>query len=82
MHEMGIANSIFDIVHRELVSHPQARVRTVGLRIGTFSGVNSDSLMFSFDCLKEGTDLSEAVLAIENADRDELDVTYIEMEEP
>jgi len=81
MHEMGIATSVIEAVRVEAARRPGARVTKVGLRIGEFSGVDRDSLSFCFEALVKDTDLESAVLAIEDAARDELDLTYLEMEE-
>ena len=51
MHEMGIANSILEAVHKELHRYPRHRVAKVGVRIGEFSGVDSGSLEFCFEAL-------------------------------
>jgi hydrogenase nickel incorporation protein HypA/HybF len=80
MHELGIAQEIMKIVEGELARQPDARIRTVGLRIGEFSGVDTDSLSFCFECLKRETALEPAELRIERASADELDVTFIELE--
>lgn len=82
MHEMGIAQSVMDIVEKQMAAHPGAQARTIGLRIGAYAGIDASSLTFCFECLKADTPLSAAALQIEHADRDELDVTYVEMEVP
>jgi hydrogenase nickel incorporation protein HypA/HybF len=81
MHEMGIATSVIEAVRVEAARRPGSRVTKVGLRIGEFSGVDRDSLSFCFEALVKDTDLESAVLAIEDATRDELDLTYLELEE-
>jgi hydrogenase nickel incorporation protein HypA/HybF len=82
MHEMGIAQSVMEIVEQQLAAHPGAQARTIGLRIGAYSGIDQSSLTFCFDCLKADTPLRDAALKIEHAGRDELDVTFVEMEVP
>jgi len=82
MHEMGIAQSVMNIVEKQLASHPGAEARTIGLRIGAYAGVDESSLTFCFDCLKADTPLHDVTLKIEHADRDELDVVFVEMEVP
>ncbi len=81
MHEMGIANSVIEAVRAEAAQRPGARVTKVGLRIGEFAGVDRESLSFCFEVLVKETDLDSAVLVIEGAARDELDLTYLELEE-
>jgi Zn finger protein HypA/HybF involved in hydrogenase expression len=45
------------------------------------AGVDRDSLSFCFQALVQDTDLASARLAIEGAARDELDITWLELEE-
>jgi hydrogenase nickel incorporation protein HypA/HybF len=81
MHEMGIASSVIEAVRGEAARRPGARVTKVGLKIGELSGVDRDSLSFCFEALVKDTDLESAVLVIEDALRDELDLSYLELEE-
>lgn len=81
MHELGIANSVIEAVRAEAARRPGARVTKVGLRIGEFAGVDRESLSFCFEVLVKQTDLESAVLVIESAARDELDLSYLELEE-
>ena len=77
MHEIGIARSVLDIALREAAGR---RVITIDVRIGEWSGVDTESLRFGFDCLK--VDLCpDAALRVERASADELDVTGVEVEE-
>lgn len=48
MHEMGIAESILEAMRKEC---PDAHVVKAGVRIGEWSGVNADSLLFCWDAL-------------------------------
>jgi hydrogenase nickel incorporation protein HypA/HybF len=81
MHEMGIATSVIEAVEAEAARRPGARVTKVGMRIGPLAGVDRESLTFCFEVLVKGTALDRAVLAIEDAARDELDLTFVELEE-
>lgn len=81
MHELAIANSVIEAVRTEAARRPGARVTKVGLRIGELAGVDRESLSFCFEVLVKETDLESAVLAIEGAGRDELDLSYLELEE-
>jgi hydrogenase nickel incorporation protein HypA/HybF len=81
MHELGIANSVIEAVRQEAGRRPGARVTRVGLRIGELAGVDRDSLTFCFEVLVKDTELASAVLAIESTARDELDLSYLELEE-
>ncbi len=81
MHELGIANSVIEAVRAEAARRPGGRVTKVGLRIGGMAGVDRESLSFCFEVLVRDTDLASATLAIETAERDELELRYLEMEE-
>ena len=66
MHELSIAMEILEIVEGEAVKHGATVVRQVNLRVGDLSGVETESLAFSFDAVKGEKDLTRgAVLAIE-----------------
>jgi hydrogenase nickel incorporation protein HypA/HybF len=82
MHEMGIADAIITAARSEAGRHPGARVLRVGLRLGELAGVDRESLTFCFDVLIKGTDLDKAALAIEATPCDELEIAWLELEEP
>lgn len=64
MHELSIANSIINIVLKQ-VSNNQPPVKKIGLKIGALSGIMPDALQFGFDALKKETALNNAELDIE-----------------
>lgn len=88
MHELGIASSILDAVRTESARYGGAHVHKVGVRIGEYCGVDSESLRFCFEALVKEDELEPLALAIEycpagNGTRgDELDLSYMEIEEP
>lgn len=65
MHELSIAQSVVETVEKELENQPGALLRKVGLRIGELSGVDADSLRFSWECLTRETGFEGVALAIE-----------------
>jgi hydrogenase nickel incorporation protein HypA/HybF len=82
MHEMGIANSILDAVRAETLRYPGGRVERVGIRLGEYSGVDTESLKFCFEALTRETDLEHLILEIEfRPGGEELDLSYLEIEE-
>jgi hydrogenase nickel incorporation protein HypA/HybF len=82
MHEMGIADSVLDAVRIEAARIPGSKPRRVGLRVGEWSGVDTESLRFCFDALVMGTDLDGLALDIDFRERrGELDIAYVELEE-
>jgi hydrogenase nickel incorporation protein HypA/HybF len=110
MHEMGIANSILDAIQSEARRHANSRPTKVGLRIGEWSGVDTESLRFCFETLSPEIQLDidyrqrrnlcpncGAEFPVENfnvtcpschsagtkaAGGDELEIAYIELDEP
>jgi hydrogenase nickel incorporation protein HypA/HybF len=82
VHELSIVMSVLDAVRTEVAQRPGSRALAVGLRIGALAGLDSDSLRFGFDCLVKDTDLDPLRLDIAPADGDELDIAYLELEEP
>lgn len=82
MHEMGIANSILDAVRTEKLRYPGGRVEKVGIRLGEYSGVDTESLKFCFEALTRESDLEHLILEIEfRPGGEELDLSYLEIEE-
>lgn len=87
MHEMGIAASIIESVHKELHRYPQHRATRVGLRIGEFAGVDRESLKFCFEAQVKGTEFEPLDLEIEwcrvedGRRGDELDLAYVELDD-
>jgi hydrogenase nickel incorporation protein HypA/HybF len=82
MHEVGIAAGILDAVRQETAMRPNARATKVGVRIGEMAGIDHDSLTFCFESLVKGSDLEPLELAIEKGRADELEFTYLELDEP
>lgn len=82
MHEFGIAQSILAAVRTETARYPGARAVKVGVRIGPMSGVNEDSLAFCFQIAAADEGNSELALEVEPGTSDELDLKYVELEEP
>ena len=74
--------SVLDAVRTEVRLRPGTRAVTVGLRIGALAGVDPESLRFGFDALVKDSDLEPLGLQITSAGGDELDIAYLELEEP
>jgi Zn finger protein HypA/HybF involved in hydrogenase expression len=81
MHEMGIASSILEAVHKELQLYPGHWAEKVGVRIGAYAGVNAESLRFCFEVLAKSGDLQVPELEIHECAGDALDLAYIELQE-
>lgn len=65
MHEFVIAQSLFEIIEKEVLPYAGARVIKVNLRIGRLSGVMPDALRFAFEALSTGGIAEGASLVIE-----------------
>lgn len=65
MHEMAIAQSVFDIAFNEAEKHDADKIRKIKISVGEFSGVVKDALDFAFDVLKPGTPAANAEIEIE-----------------
>jgi hydrogenase nickel incorporation protein HypA/HybF len=65
MHEIGIANSILEVVRAEAERHPGATPRKVAVRIGELAAVDADALRFGFEALIRDSDLESMELEIE-----------------
>lgn len=52
MHELSIAMEILDIVAKTAADHGSNCIKSISLKVGDLSGVEIDSLSFSFDAIK------------------------------
>lgn len=65
MHELSIAQSIFDAIQVEATRHPLARAKKVAVRIGELTAVDPDALKFAFEIMTRDTDLERVELEVE-----------------
>jgi len=65
MHELGIAQNIFQIIQQSVPADQAADVRSVRMRVGQLSGVVPDSLSFCFTAIVNDTAMQQASLEIE-----------------
>jgi hydrogenase nickel incorporation protein HypA/HybF len=65
MHELSIAISMIDQIIEESDSRGGLDVEAVYLRLGVFSGVDKQALLFSYELACEGTPLEGSRLVIE-----------------
>lgn len=64
MHEMSIANNIFNIAEQSVPDTCQ-KLLSITVQIGELAGVELDSLCFCFNAVKKSTPFPEAELIIE-----------------
>jgi hydrogenase nickel incorporation protein HypA/HybF len=65
MHELGITQSILDLVLREAERVGASRITKVSLKAGEWSSIEPDCVAFYFDILSKGTPAEGAQVAIE-----------------
>lgn len=66
MHEFSLADSMLQMILKQVERSEAQKVEQVNLRIGRLSGVVSEALTFAFEALAEGTPAQVARLAIED----------------
>ena len=64
MHEMAIAEGIFDIAKEYAARENSARITKIGLLIGEMAGVEEEALRFCFSALTRETLAEGATLSI------------------
>ncbi|RII36533.1 hydrogenase maturation nickel metallochaperone HypA [Clostridium chromiireducens] len=65
MHEVSIINGVIDIVLEKARENKLKNINKITLKIGDFSGVMKDSLMFAFQSASKETALDNTELIIE-----------------
>lgn len=65
MHELSIAISMIDQVIEESESRGGLTVEAVHLKLGVFSGVDKEALLFAYELACEGTPLAGSRLLID-----------------
>jgi hydrogenase nickel incorporation protein HypA/HybF len=65
MHELSIAISMIEQIMEESEQRGGLEVEAVHLRLGVFSGVDKDALLFAYELACEGSPLAGSRLVIE-----------------
>jgi hydrogenase nickel incorporation protein HypA/HybF len=81
MHEVGIAQSLMELAAKQIADQPAPRVLGVGLLIGPFSAVDSESLRFAWDVITRETIFEGSRLDIQTGSFDELDLKWLEVDD-
>ena len=79
MHELGLAQSIFDIVRANVPVDQAAAVRSVRIRVGDVAGVLVESLEFCFEVTVAGTPYDKAQLTVDRVPGNDLQVVDVEI---
>ena len=80
MHELGLAQSIFDLVRTHVPEAQAPGVRQVRLRVGDDAGVLVESLEFCFGVTVAGTPYASAFLSVDRVTGRDLQVVDVEVE--
>ncbi len=81
MHEMSVALEICRITEGQVGRDGLGRVREIGLAVGRQSGLEPDNLLFCLEALLERPPFEGARAAMEITAGDELNVTYLDVED-
>lgn len=66
MHELGLITGVLDSAENVAKQNNAKKIKCINLKIGILKEVIEDALMFSFDILKEDSDLSkDCILNVE-----------------
>jgi hydrogenase nickel incorporation protein HypA/HybF len=65
MHEIDLAVEIVALAREQMLQNCASRVTMVGLKVGELSCVAAEALRFAFDAAAQGTEVSGALLKIE-----------------
>ena len=80
MHELGLAQSIFEIVRTYVPAEQAPGVREVRIRVGEVANVLVESLEFCFGVTVAGTPYDKAVLKVERVPGHDMQVVDVEVE--
>ncbi len=78
MHELSITEELLQIIHRRAAEEGMKKILRIDLKIGKYSGVFADALLFAFDVLSKDTISEGANVSIEESVGSELQVISFE----
>ena len=81
MHELGVAQSLLDIVRAHVPVDRAPALREVRIRVGDRAGILVESLEFCFGVAVAGTPYASAVLAVDRVSGDDLHVVHVELDD-
>ena len=80
MHELSITEELLQIIHRRAEEEGIQKILDINLKIGRYSGVFADALLFAFEVLSRDTISEGARVNIEESDGRELQIISFEGE--
>jgi hydrogenase nickel incorporation protein HypA/HybF len=78
MHELSIAEELLQIITKKAALVGIGKIERINLKIGEFSGVLPDALVFAFEMLSKDTIMECAEIEIEQSGGNELQVISFE----
>jgi hydrogenase nickel incorporation protein HypA/HybF len=78
MHELSIAEELLQIITEKASQVGIGKIERINLKIGEFSGILPDALVFAFEMLSRDTIAQSAEIEIEQAGGNELQVLSFE----
>ncbi len=78
MHELSITEELLKMIHRRAEEEGMQKISKINLKIGKYSGVLADALLFAFDVLSKDTISEGAHISIEESGGSELQVLSFE----
>lgn len=81
VHELSIAVSLVELACEEASRQKLDRVQALHVRVGPFSGIVTEALVFSFDIAAAGTPIEGAALKVVETPGAELELFALEVAE-
>ena len=78
MHELSIAEELLQIITEKAAQVGIGKIEQINLKIGEFSGILPDALVFAFEMLSKDTITDGARIEIEQSGGNELQVLSFE----
>lgn len=78
MHELSIAEELLQIITKKASQVGIGKIEQINLKIGEFSGILPDALIFAFEMLSKDTMTEGARIEIERSGGNELQVLSFE----
>lgn len=65
MHELSVAQNIIEIIEQAVPAEERSNIESVRIKVGEFSNIVVDSLLFSLEVITSGTPLGNAKFPVE-----------------
>jgi hydrogenase nickel incorporation protein HypA/HybF len=78
MHELSITQELLRIITDRAREAGISKIHRITLKIGSYAGIVTDALLFSFEVLSRGSMTEGAEVVVEQGESDELQVVSFE----